>query len=343
MNGKNWTWITTDLKSTDEEWKRAFARWREAGIDAILPEVFGSRAAFYASKHLPVTEEWLERILPIAKAEGLEFHAWTWMMPCNIQEVQEEHPEWFNVNLRGESSLEKPPYVGYYRFLCPSRPEVHDFLRRRVSELAQYDDLDGIHLDYIRYPDVILGAALQPKYGIVQDREYPEYDYCYCDVCRHDFQEASGIDLAQMEDPSTSEAWHQFRYDRITNIVNTHLVPIARKHGKAITAAVFPNWPYVRQEWRAWHLDGVLPMLYHSFYEEEIDWVGKQVEAGVRSLPSGTPLYSGLFIPSLSPEELRQAMAISFERGAGGVSLFSAGAMTDDHWRSFSKAVRTTG
>ena len=71
---KNWTWITTDLKSTDEEWKRAFARWREAGIDAVLPEVFGSRVAFYASKHLPVTEEWLERILPIAKAEGLELH-----------------------------------------------------------------------------------------------------------------------------------------------------------------------------------------------------------------------------------------------------------------------------
>jgi hypothetical protein len=34
-------------------------------------------------------------------------------------------------------------------------------------------------LDYVRYPDVILGADLQPKYNIVQDTELPEYDYGY--------------------------------------------------------------------------------------------------------------------------------------------------------------------
>jgi len=337
---KNWAWIATDLKSTDEEWKRKFARWRDSGVDAVLPEVFGSRAAFYASGHLPVAAEWLETILPIARAEGLEVHAWTWMMPCNIRKVQEKHPEWFNVNRKGESSLEKPPYVSYYRFLCPSRPEVHELLQRRVTELAQYDELDGIHLDYIRYPDVILGAALQSKYGIVQDREYPEYDSCYCDMCRRDFREMSGIDPTELDDPSASEAWRQFRYDRITNIVNTQLIPIAREHGKAMTAAVFPYWKHVRQEWRAWHLDGILPMLYHSFYEEDIAWIGEQVEAGVRSLPEKIPLYSGLFAPSLSPEELSQAMAISFEGGARGVSLFSVGAMSDEHWQSFRQAVR---
>ena len=31
----------------------------------------------------------------------------------------------------------------------------------------------------MRYPDVILGADLQPKYNIIQDKELPEYDYDY--------------------------------------------------------------------------------------------------------------------------------------------------------------------
>ena len=336
---KNWTWITTDLKTTDDEWKRRFAQWRESGVDAVLPEVFGSRAAFYASAHLPVAGEWLERILPIAKSEGLEVHAWMWTMPCNIEDVQKNHPDWFNVNRNGVSSLEKPPYVPYYKFLCPSRPDVHEFLQKRVSELAQYDELDGIHLDYIRHPDVILAAELQPRYGIVQDREYPEYDYCYCEVCRRDFKQKSGIDPLELEDPSACEEWRQFRYDLITNIVNTKLVPIGRNHNKTMTAAVFPNWEYVRQEWRAWNLDGVLPMLYHSFYGEDITWIGEQVERGIGSLKKRIPLYSGLFVPRLTPDDLSGAISASFRGVASGISLFSAGAMSDEHWERFREAV----
>ena len=43
----------------------------------------------------------------------------------------------------------------------------------------EVDGLASVHLDYVRYPDVILGADLQPKYNIVQDNELPEYDYGY--------------------------------------------------------------------------------------------------------------------------------------------------------------------
>ena len=75
---KNWAWITTDINTPIDDWKRNFAVMRKAGINAILPEIFNSRFAFYGSKHLPVKDEWLEKILPIAKAEGLEVHAWMW-------------------------------------------------------------------------------------------------------------------------------------------------------------------------------------------------------------------------------------------------------------------------
>jgi uncharacterized lipoprotein YddW (UPF0748 family) len=329
---KNWAWISTNLKLTDYEWQTMFARMRRAGIDAILPEIFDSQQAYYASRHLPVGEAWLERILPLAKQEDLEVHAWMWSMPCNIPEIQTDHPEWFCVNRNGDSCLDKPAYVDYYRFLCPSRIEVQDFIQRRVEELACYDELDGIHLDYIRYPDVIIAEALQPKYNIIQDREYPEFDYCYCDVCRENFKEQADFDPLEMKDPSLSVQWRQFRYDTITSLVNNRLVPIAKKYGRQITAAVFPNWEAVRQQWMTWNLDGFLPMLYHNFYNGDLKWIRDQTGDGVAALNGQIPLYSGLFVPELNPDELLEAIKSAVDAGAGGYALFHGEIISEEHW-----------
>ncbi|HJP30685.1 MAG TPA: family 10 glycosylhydrolase [Candidatus Latescibacteria bacterium] len=338
---KNWCWFGPMPDNTEEDWKRIFEGMRASGVHAILPEVFNGHVAWWASDHLPVTEVLLERLIPLAHAADLEIHAWMHTMTCNIPEIHESHPEWYGVNGRGESTAVKPPYVGYYRFLCPSRPEVHQFLRRRVGELAAMDGLAGIHLDYIRFPDVILAEALQPKYGIVQDREYPEYDYCYCEVCREGFRHETGIDVSGLDDPAQNDEWRQFRCDRITDLVNDVLVPVGRAAGKQMTAAVFPNWRHVRQQWHRWQVDGVLPMLYQSFYGEDIAWIGSHCQAGLsRMQETGVtkPLYSGLFVPALDPGDLRQAIEVSGASGASGVSLFALGSMSDAHWEAFSAA-----
>ena len=338
---KNWCWLRLDRNTTDDHWRKTFQDMRAAGVHAILPEVFNNHAAWWASAHLPVAEPLLERLLPLAHAADLEIHAWMHTMACNIPAIYENHADWYDVSGTGQSAASQPPYVGYYKFLCPSRPEVHEFLQRRVAELAAFDGLDGIHLDYIRFPDVILAEALQPTYNIVQDREYPEYDYCYCDVCREAFGAESGIDINAVDDPAASQEWRQFRYDRITRLVNEILVPIGHNAGKQMTAAVFPNWQHVRQQWHLWQVDAVLPMLYQSFYNEDIPWVGAQVEAGIRHMQEKgrhKPLYSGVFVPALDPAQLREAIEVSRRAGADGVSLFDLGSMTDAHWEVFRAA-----
>ena len=337
---KHWAWLATDLMSSPDSMKRQFALMRESGIDAILPEIYDSQLAYYKSAHLPVEEAWLETLLPLAKAEGLEVHGWMWSMPCNIEKVRQQHPEWFVVNRKGDSAVEKPAYVDYYKFLCPSHAGVHEFLASTVTELCQYGNLDGIHLDYIRYPDAILPQALQPKYGLTQDREYPEFDYCYCDACRHDFKEQTGIDPMTLEDPPADARWRQFRYDRITHLVNDTLIPIARTHAKAITAAVFPDWNLVRQQWPAWKLDAVMPMLYHTLYKKGVDWIREETEKGVRSLQGRAPLYSGILIFHLDEKEFTRAVEASLEGGANGVVLFEGGAMTEDRWRTFRQVIK---
>ena len=337
---KYWTWMTRGLNRIPGDLKGYLAMMHDSGIDAILPEIYDSRHAYYASKHLPVAEEHLEMILPLAKAEGLEVHAWMWSMPCNIDEVVKNHPEWYVVNRKGESAADKPAYVPHYKFLCPSRPEVHEFVRATVEELCQYDDLTGVHFDYIRYPDVILPIGLWGRYHITQDREYPEYDYCYCDVCRHDFKQETGIDPMTLEDPSTNEAWRQFRYDRISHLVNDILIPVVHEHKKIATAAVFPNWENVRQQWPTWKLDAALPMLYHGAYSEGIDWIGRMTRKEVQDMQNHAPIYSGLSVSRLTPEDLSHAVQVALDAGGSGVVLFAAQSMKDEQWKQFARAVK---
>jgi uncharacterized lipoprotein YddW (UPF0748 family) len=337
---KYWIWVGTDTHASIDDWKNRFAVMKQNGIDAILPEIYNSRKAFYQSSHLPVAEPWLEKILPLAKAEGLEVHAWMWSMPCNVEDIVKNHPDWFVVNRNGESAAVKPAYVNYYKFLCASHPEAREFVKTTVTELSNISDLDGVHLDYIRFPDVKLPPTLQPHYNIVQDKEYPQYDYCYCDLCRHDFEEQTGIDPLKLDDPAHNEKWNEFRYNRISYLVNEMLIPTAHKNGKVISAAVFPNWKDVRQQWSVWKLDSVLPMLYNGFYNEGIDWIKEKTAVEVKSSIYHVPLYSGLMVSQLKDELLGEAIAAAYGGGASGVSLFSAGSMNNENWKEFKESIK---
>ena len=285
----NWIWLRPKLGENDDYWKRVFDQIKSAGIDAVLPEVFNSHYPLFEVPGMEMKEPLLERLIPLAHAAGLQLHAWMWTMPCNNPEIVEDHPDWYAVNGKGEPANEKPAYVDYYKFLDPNNPEVQRFIQMRVEALGKIEDLDGIHLDYVRLPDVILAEALQPKYGIVQDKEYPEYDYNYSEHARTQFKEQTGIDPLELENPSENDAWRQFRYDSITNLVNGKLVPVARQYGKTITAAVFPNWESVRQQWHRWDLDAFLPMLYHGFYNADLNWIKLQTEAGLKRLNHSKP------------------------------------------------------
>ena len=303
---KNWIWTNPNQKDTDDELKTRFASYKVAGVTGM----------FFESDS--------ERHFRAAKAAGLEAHRWMWTF--NRAELVTIHPDWYSKNRNGDSCSDKPPYVNYYRWLCPSRPEVQQYLEQQVSDILDKDYIDGIHLDYVRYCDVVLPVNLWANYKIEQTKELPEYDYCYCDVCRTKFQEEYGTDLSDIQFPEASLSWRLFRYNNISRVVNS-LSAIAHQHKKLITAAVFPTPEVarrnVRQDWTNWKLDGVCPMIYHGFYKEKVTWIGDAVTEGVHFLAGKFPLYAGLYLSDFkSDDELRQGIQIALKNGAGGVSLF---------------------
>ena len=312
-----WAWVHGSRDRDSDQWRVHFARIREAGVESVL----------VGGGDTPLVSE-------AAHAEGLAFHRWFWTMNRNGDSwAVNNHPEWFTVNRLGESSLEKPPYVGYYKWVCPSREEVREYLSGKVRELAEEPGVDGVHLDYVRHCDVILPRGLWKTYDLVQDVEHPEFDYCYCEVCRSQFAEVTGRDPMEMADPTRDEEWRRFRWDSVTGAVR-RLVESVHAGGKPITAAVFPTPTIarrlVRQAWDEWPLDRYFPMLYNGFYLEDIDWIGKGVQEGVAAIGS-VPLNTGLYLPDLNPTELADAVAVARDAGAAGVSFFESNGLSDEH------------
>lgn len=324
---KNWAWMSGD-RDTLDDWKRSFARMRAAGLDGVLLRI------------ADIEEHPVEAVVEAAAEEGLEVHAWVFTMMRD--EAMETHPDWYAVNREGVSTADDPPYVDYYRFLSPCPEPVRDYLADHIDRVAQTEGLAGVHLDYIRFPDVILPITLQPEYGLDQDREYPEFDYGYHPECRAQFEEQAGIDPIDLDDPPANDEWVQFRYDQITRVVN-RLADVVHGHDKMLTAAVFPTPDIarrlVRQNWPMWPLDAVMPMMYHNFYDEPVRWIQTAAEEGRAALDGQCPLYSGLFIPELTPDELIDAVDHARTGGADGVSVFDVGAMTDAHWTRLSEVL----
>ncbi|MBX2875572.1 MAG: hypothetical protein KTR30_25875 [Saprospiraceae bacterium] len=339
-------WTGGPGEATDETILTEFQSWKERGIDGLLYNG-GQDPATYA------------RVGKIAKTAGLEFHTWIpTMVQAKTDAIQEE---WYGINGKGERALEQPAYVEYYKFLCPNHEGVYEFLSNLYTSVAAVPEVDGIHLDYIRFPDVILARGLWDKYGLVMDKEYPAYDYCYGKECVDDFKAKTGIDILAEEDPSQVDAWKQYRYDLITSLVN-RLVKDVHAKGKKIHAAVFPGpnsvaKQIVRQEWDKWELDAFYPMHYNDFYLEKPEWVGAVTQEGVSALAGKAPLYSGLFIcpnpenkteendpenHGLLPSEIETAIRASMENGAKGICLFTPKRMTDAHWEAFEKAIYQT-
>lgn len=305
---RHWVWVRPNKADKEAELQRQYKRFYEAGIRGIFFEAD-------SEKHFRA-----------AKANKLEAHRWMWTMNRGEKELLQKHPEWYAQNRKGESCADKPPYVGYYRWLCPSREEVKQYLAEDVRNILSKDYIDGIHLDYVRFCDVILPVNLWSDYKIEQTKELPEYDYCYCEVCRTKFKAWRGKAIEELEYPEASLSWRLYRYNAVNTIVN-HLAEVAKEKKKPITAAVFPTPEVarriVRQDWTNWNLNAVYPMIYHGFYKEDVRWIGDAVTEGVHFLNGKFPLYAGLYLPDFkSNEELQQGIEIALANGAKGVSIF---------------------
>ncbi|AIM61149.1 hypothetical protein IX49_11670 [Cellulophaga lytica] len=323
-----WTWTSASNEKEDTAYQEEFAKYSANGITDVLINT-------------GTDPELLKRIVPFAKKEGLNVHAWMFTVNRPGDAIAEQHPEWYAVSRNGKSCFDEPPYVGYYKWLCPTRKESKAHILSLVEGLAKVEDVASVHLDYIRYSDIFLPIGLLPKYNLEQEVELPEFDFCYCDVCVAEFEKEHHKNPKESKNPAIDMEWKQFRLNKVKAIVDEAYI-IAHNNNKILTAAVFP-YPemadhMVRQRWDKWNVDKVLPMIYHNFYNEEIDWIGYATGQGVKDLKnSNTELHTGIYVPNMSVSDLEKAILLAKDNGAKGVSIFDGNALTDEQYAVIKK------
>lgn len=280
--------------------------------------------------------------IPIAHKHGIEVYAWLWTMNLehDRDKILAEHPEWFSVNRNGKSLADTTAYVGYYKFLCPALPEVREYIKEKIKAYCEVEGLNGIAIDYHRFVDVVLPTTLWPKYGIVQDREYAAWDYGYHPVMLEKFQAEYGYDPRDQEDPSLDVKWRQFRCDQISEVANM-IGEVVHSYGKTMAASPFPtpkmSSRMVRQDWGKWNLDVAFPMVYHTFYTEDVSFIADCTMENARDKNEMTTLYCGLMIGRDNPETFA-CMDAAFNNGAQGIAIFTVTSLRSPEIRKQFKA-----
>ncbi|HOX62361.1 MAG TPA: family 10 glycosylhydrolase [Verrucomicrobiota bacterium] len=305
-------WIHSAYGIPGWGWEPTLATLHTNGFNAIFANLAWAGVAHYPSRILPVSPRVAEQgdqvaaCLAACRQQGLELHVW------KVNHNLLHAPPEFLAQLRAAGRTQKDVHGGEVDWLCPSHPDNFALERDSMLELARAYDVDGLHFDYIRYPN---GHA------------------CYCDGCRQRFERDRGIRLARWpEDARTgphAAAFGDWRREQITRLVRAVSQEAHRiKPAIKVSAAVFGNWKSARQvvgqDALAWvdagYLDFVCPMNYEPEDLEFAELLRQQVEAVNHRIPC----YAGIGAHTLSgPEQLVRQIQLARELGAEGFVLFS--------------------
>ena len=145
---KVYAWQGEGGNTTEQTLQADFSKWHAHGVDGMC----------YNAGH---DTEKIQRAAKAAHANGMEYHAW---IPAMLQHGLDS--TLYAVNRKGESTYSVQAYVPYYKCLCPNQEGTAEFLLDLYGKVADIPEVDYIHLDYIRYVDVILALGYRYRHQI---------------------------------------------------------------------------------------------------------------------------------------------------------------------------------
>jgi uncharacterized lipoprotein YddW (UPF0748 family) len=355
-------WVNRWDYGSEATIKQVMRNAQRANFNIVYFQVRGPSDARYRSQLDPCSPRlcgrlggvptWdpLEVAVREAHSRGIQLHAWInalsgWesrtAAECNVltrsapgqpNHVLIDHPEWAMHTRRGNP--QRCPNGEEYVYLSPGHPGVRTHLARVAADVVRRYDVDGVHLDRIRYPGADFGwdrASLA----------------------------AFGRDPAS--DPS---GWSRFRRELVSKVVKETHDSINSVRRVPLSAAVWPiydrtrfGWPsssgisqFFQDTWgwaSAGHLDVAVPMTYFYVANEECsyrprragqepnpDWTCMVADQVAGMKPSGRHVYAGV-LTGLPAAEIDRQVRIGRERGVHGFSFYSYGALAETNGFSF--------
>jgi uncharacterized lipoprotein YddW (UPF0748 family) len=328
---------------------------KSGGFNTLIVQVRGRGDAYYNSRHEPRSPllakqpssfDPLELMVQHAHRAGLKVHAWVNVNlisdaepPRARKHIVYTHPEWLMVPrpLAQDLGRMNPRDPRYLRslseyakarsdrvegiFLSPVHKGTVAHLTKVIGDIASHYEVDGIHLDYIRFPNEdfdysveALGEFQSEITSRMSGRERREYA-----------SRARGRPLFYTE--MFPQRWQEFRRSRLTALLSRIRATMKSRRPRAmLTAAVFPDANDAAnrrfQNWGEWLDTGLLDAICPMAYTADPALFRTQI-ASVEHAAGRRPVWAGIGAYQLSAAATVANIRTARALGAEGVALFS--------------------
>ena len=334
---------------------------KDHGFNALLVQVRGRGDAYYTSDlepraadlaRQPATFDPLATVIATAHAAGLRVHAWINVnlvssaaeLPEAREHVVYEHPEWLMVPREIAQDVAKidpvsPAYLGKIArwtrgesdrveglYDSPILRPAADHVDAVVTDIARRYALDGIHLDYIRYPNDEFDYS---RFAIAEFRTAMRRGLA--PSVRREVDAQDEVDLFAYPDRFPGE-WKAFRRARLSDLMTRLRVDVrAARPGALLTIAAAPDAQEAAdvrlQDWPKWLDAGLIDAICPMAYTQEPARFAEQI-AAAREIAGAHAVWAGIGAYRLTPAQTIENIQTARRLGAAGFVLFSYDSLT---------------
>jgi len=328
IGGLDWPRIQAiDARSRErqkQELIRILDQYQRANINTVIFQTRVRAALLYPSK----IEPWELSLTGVAGKDpgydplafcidechkrGMELHAWVVCIPIGTKERQAKY---------GAASLTKkrPELVktakGGEMFMIPGKPETADYIASICKEIVENYDVDGISLDYIRYPESI--------YNFSDENLYP----CSSSQSKADWKRENITRIVRRVHDVVKpiKPWVKLSSSPIGKYKDTSRYSAGGWNG--YNAVWQDPILWLKEDWQ----DLLFPMMYftgNNYYPFLFQWA---------EMANGHPICPGLGIYFLDPREgrwtlneVRAEMHTARNSGIGGIAFYRGEFLTNN-------------
>jgi uncharacterized lipoprotein YddW (UPF0748 family) len=346
-------WVVRTSLTSAQAIEEMVAAAKQSGFNTLLVQVRGLGDSYVQGglEPRPAALSAQPAFDPLATAiakgheRGLAVHAWINVnlvagtdVPPSRSHIVYRHPEWLMVPRtlgRDLASLDPtgPEYLGrltrYARgssdleglYLSPATNASVEYTTSVVRDIVQRYAVDGVHLDYVRYPNEefdysreTLNAFRQSLAGRLSAAEMRRYD-----------ARLAGEPLVYTQ--AFGDEWRAFRVGRLTALLSELRKTVkAARPSATVSATVGPDPDEAAtrrlQDWGQWLNLDLLDVICPAVYTTDVAAFVSQITTAQLAAGRHT-LWAGIGAHRLSSDQTVDDILAARRLGVGGVILFS--------------------
>ena len=235
------------------------------GINTLFIHLQSAGTSLYKTRTYGHADT-LTEALAAGKKQGVAVHAWVTCWTLDGANAEQ------TAQLTREDRLMRDAAGNALPWLCPSQPENRALIIAGLRDLARLG-VQGIHLDYVRYP---------------------EARGCYAPATRKAFETAQGKPVSTwpadvLTGGSQATDFQRFRCDTITAFVREAQTAVRTINPSVrLSAAVYPGADaaaILGQDWPGWVRDGLIDFACPMIYTENENAFTFSLDACIHAVP----------------------------------------------------------